>query len=53
MKQTLIWFNFQRDGSGNGFLNVNHQSMRIFKAGLSSLYDVMARAGQNIKKKYT
>ena len=32
--------------------NVNlHQRMRIFKAGLSSSYDVMA--GQNIKKKYT
>ena len=31
--------------------NLNlHQRMRIFKAGLSSSYDVMA--GQNIKKKY-
>ena len=50
-KQTLIWFNLQRDGTGNGLSNVNlHQSLRIFKAGLSSSYDVMA--GQNIKKKY-
>ena len=51
MKQTLIWLNLQRDGTGNGFSNINlHQSMRIFKAGLSSSYDVMA--GQNVKKKY-
>ena len=51
MKQTLIWFNLQRDGTGNGLSNLNlHQRMRIFKAGLSSSYDVMA--GQNVKKKY-
>ena len=51
MKQTLIWFNLQRHGTGNGLSNVNlHQSLRILKAGLSSSYDVMA--GQNIKKKY-
>ena len=51
IKQTLIWFSLQRDGTGNGLSNVNlHQSMRIFKVGLSSSYDVMA--GQNIKKKY-
>ena len=51
MKQTLIWFNLQRDGTGNGLSNLNlHQRMRIFKAGFSSSYDVMA--GQNIKKKY-
>ena len=52
MKQTLIWFNLQRDGTGNGLYNLNlHQGMRIFKAGLSSSCDVMA--GQNvIKKKY-
>ena len=50
MKQTPIWLNLQRDGTGNGLSDVNlHQSMRIFKAGLSSSYDVMA--GQNIKKK--
>ena len=50
MKQTLIWFNLQRHGTGNGLANVNlHQSLRILKAGLSSSYDV---AGQNIKKKY-
>ena len=52
MKQTLIWFNLQRDGTGNGLSNLNlHQRMRIFKAGLSSSYDVMT--GQNIIKKGT
>ena len=51
MKQTLIWFNLQGDVTGNGLSNFNlHQSMRLFKAGLSSSYDVMA--GQNINKKY-
>ena len=51
MKQTLIWFNLQRNGTGNGLSNINlDQSMRIFKAGLSNSYDVMA--GQNIKTKY-
>ena len=47
----VIWFNLQRDETGNGLSNVNlHQSLCIFKAGLSGSYDVMA--GQNIKKKY-
>ena len=41
MKQRLIWF--KRQAAPN-------QSMRIFKAGFSSSYDVMA--GQSIKKKY-
>ena len=49
MKQALMWFNLQRDETGNGLSNVNlHQSLRIFKAGLSSSYDVMA--GQNTAK---
>ena len=52
MRQTLIWFSLQRDVTGNGSSNVKdtfvenfqlqlsvlHQSMRIFKAGPSSLY---------------
>ena len=52
MKQRLIWFNLQRDGTGNGLSNIKdtfaeslqlqmsllHQSMRIFKAGLSSSF---------------
>ena len=62
MKETLIWFNLQRDGTRNGLRNtkdtfaeclqqqmpVLHQSIIFFKAGLSSSYD----AGQNIKKMY-
>ena len=62
MKQTLIWFNLQRDGTGNGLSNIKdtfveslqlqmsvlHQSTCIFKAGLSSHVHMMA--GQNIKK---
>ena len=53
MKQTLIWFNLQRDGTRNGFsdirdtfteslqlqMSVLHQSMCIFKALKSSSYD--------------
>ena len=52
MTQTLIWFSLKRDGTGNGLSNVIlHQSMRMFKTGLSSgSYDVMAE--QNVKKKY-
>ena len=52
MKQTLIWFNLQRDGTGNGLSNIMdtfaeslqlqilvlHQSTCIFRAGLSSSY---------------
>ena len=62
MKQTLIWFNLQRDGTGNRLSNIKgtfaeslqlqmsvlHKSMSIFKAGLSSQVHMMA--GQNIKK---
>ena len=53
MKQTLIWFNLHRDGTGNGLsstkdtfaeslqlqMSVLHQSMCIFKALKSSSYD--------------
>ena len=53
MKQTLIWFNLQGDGTENGLSNIKntfaeslqlqmsvlHQSMCMFKAGLSSSYD--------------
>ena len=52
MKQTLIWFNIQRDGMWNGLSNIKdtlagslqpqmlvlHQSISIFKAGLSRSY---------------
>ena len=53
MKQTPIWFNLQRDGTGNGLSNVKdifaeslrlqmsvlHQNMCIFKTGVSRFYD--------------
>ena len=64
MKPTLIWFNLQRNGTGNGLLIINdtfaerlqllmsvlHQSMSLIIAGLSSQAHMMA--GQDIKKKY-
>ena len=57
MKQTLIWFNLQRHETRNGLsiikdtfaeslqlqMTALHQSMVIFKAGLSSLYDGWAK----------
>ena len=63
MKQTVIWLNLHRNGTGNGFSNtkdtfaesllvqmsVLHQSMCIFKAGLSSHVHMMA--AQNIEEK--
>ena len=53
MTQTLIWFSLQRNGTQNGLskvkdtfaeslqlqMSVLHQSLCIFKAGLSSSYD--------------
>ena len=63
MNQTLIWFNLQRDETGNGLSNIKdtfperlqlqisvlYQNMCIFKTGLSKVHMM---AGQNIKKKY-
>ena len=62
MKQTLIWFNLQRDGSGNGLSNIKdtfaeslqlrmsflHQSMCIFRVGLSSSYDGWANYKEKV-----
>ena len=62
MKKTLIWFNLQRDGTGNGLSNIKdtfaeslqlqmlvlHQSMCIFKAGLSSSYDCWAKYKEKV-----
>ena len=62
MKQTLIWFNSQRDGTGNGLYNIKgtfaeslqlqmsvlHQSTCIFKAGLSSLCDGWAKYKEKV-----
>ena len=65
MKQTLIWFNLQRDGTRNGLSNIKktfaeslqlqmsvlHQLTSIFQSSvLVSQFHMMA--GQNVKKKY-
>ena len=65
MKQRLIWFNLQRDGTRNGLSNIKetfaeslqlqmsvlHQRMSIFQSSrLVSQFHMMA--GQNVKKKY-
>ena len=65
MKQTLTWFNLQRDGTRNGLSNIKetfaeilhlqisvlHQIMSIFQSSrLVSQVHMMAR--QNVKKKY-
>ena len=57
MKYRLIWFNLQRNGTGNGLSNIGdtfaesfqlqttilHQNLCILKAGLSSLSDAWAK----------
>ena len=62
MKQTLIWFNLQRDGAGNGLFNIKdtfagslqlpmsvlQRRMCIFKADLSSLSDGRAKYKEKI-----
>ena len=62
MKQKVIWFNLQRDGTGNGLSNIKdtfaevfqlqmsvlHQSMCIIKAGLSSSYDCCAKYKEKV-----
>ena len=62
MKQTLIWLNLQRDGTGNGLSNIKdtfserlqleisvlHKGMCIFKPGLSSLYDGWAKYKEKV-----
>ena len=67
MKKALIWFKLQRDETGNGLPNMKdifaeslqlqmsvlHQSMCIFKAGLSSSYVKKGKESvQNVKKVY-
>ena len=63
IKQTLIWLNLQRNGTGNGLSNIKdtfteslqpqmlalHQRMCIFKAdGLSSYYDCWAKYKEKV-----
>ena len=65
MKQTLIWFNLQIDGTRNGLLNIKktfleslqlkmsvlHQRMSIFQSS-RLVSQVHMIAGQNVKKKH-
>ena len=65
MKQRLIWFNLQRDGTRNGLSNtketfpeslqlqmsVLHQPMSNFQSSML-VSQVHMTAGQNVKKKY-
>ena len=65
MKQTLIWFNLQRDGTRNGLSNIKetfaeslqlqmsvlHQRMSIFQSSMLAS-EVLIMTGQNVKKKY-
>ena len=61
MKQTLIWFNLQRDGTENGLSNIKDTSAEtsqlqmsvlhqvcIFKADLSSSYDGWAKFKEKV-----
>ena len=62
MKQTMMWFNFQRDGNVYGLSNTNdtfpeslqlhisvlHQTMCIFKASLSTSYDGQAKYKEKV-----
>ena len=62
MKQSLIWFNVQRVGTGNGLPNIKetfseslqlrmsvlHHSMCIFKPRLSSSYDGWAKYKEKV-----
>ena len=65
IKQTLIWFNLQRNGTRNGLSNIKktfaeslqlqmsvlHQRMSIFQSSML-VSQVHMMAGQNVKKKY-
>ena len=62
MKKTPIWFNLKIDGTGNGLSNIKdtfaesvqlqvsvlHQSMCIFKAGLTRLSDDWAKYKEKV-----
>ena len=55
MKQTLIWFNLQRDGTRNGLSNIKETfaeslqlQMSVFNVGLSSSYDGCAKCKENV-----
>ena len=64
MKQRLIWFNLQRDGTRNGLSNIKETFAEIFAAtnvSSASTYEhfpvmlvsqVHMMAGKNVNKKY-
>ena len=65
MKQTLIWFSLQKDGTRNGFSNIKETVAEKLQLQMSVLHhpistfqsprlvsQVHMMAGQNIKKKY-
>ena len=66
MKQALIWFNLQRDGTRNGSSNIKktfaeslllqmsvlHQRISIFQSSMLVVSQVHMMAEQNVKKKY-
>ena len=41
MKQTLIWFNLQGDGIGNGFSNISDTFAKILQLQMSVLHQNM------------
>ena len=60
-KQTLIWFNLQRDGTRDGLSNINetfadslHLQMSVLQKRMSIFQSSQVHmiAGQNVKKKY-
>ena len=65
MKQTLLWFSLQRDGTRNGFsyiketfakslhiqMSVLHRRMSIFQSSML-VSQVHMIAGQNVRKRY-
>ena len=65
MKQTLIWYNLQRDGTGNGFSNIKdtfatanissapkYVHLQVFKACLSSSHDGLAKYKKKLPEKW-
>ena len=64
MKQRLIWFNLQRDGTRNGLSNIQETFAEILQLQMSVLHQrvgiiqsmlvsqVHMMAGKNVKKKY-
>ena len=62
MKQRLMWFNLQRDGTRNGLSNIKetfaenlplqmsvlHQSLSIFQGCLSGSYDGWAKCKKKV-----